>query len=152
MPPAPSVGRIFILGLFAGVLAACGPREVPETAEMSGAPAGPPRVEILAPVEGDTVGGPVTIRLTASGITIAPASGVREEGIGHHHLIVNADPTLADQPIPSTAEYIHLGTGVSEWTFDSLPPGPHRIIAIIAWGDHVPIAGAVADTVRIVVR
>ena len=27
-----------------------------------------------------------------------------------------------------------------------------RIIAIVAWGDHVPITGSVTDTIRIVVR
>jgi hypothetical protein len=109
-------------------------------------------VEILSPASGDTVSLPVTVHLSASGIAIVAATGLREEGMAHHHLLVNVDHSPDDQPVPTGYGYIHLGSGASEWVLDSLPAGAHRIIARLAWGDHVPVAGAGTDTIRIVVR
>lgn len=143
----PRTAGLVLVGVLA---AACSPRPAEEAVvEM---PAAAATVEILAPSPGDTITMPFTLRLAASGVTIAPASGVREEGIGHHHLLINLDPTPDGDPIPAAEGYVHLGSGVSEYVLDSLPPGEHRIIAILAWGDHVPIEGARRDTVRVVVR
>lgn len=134
-----------------GALAACGPR--PDAEPMAeAAVVDPPAVTIVSPADGDTVTLPLTVRLTATGVTIAPASGAREEGVGHHHLLINVEPTPDNEPVPATDGYIHLGSGVGEYLIESLPPGEHRLIAILAWGDHVPIAGAGRDTVRVVVR
>jgi hypothetical protein len=47
---------------------------------------------------------------------------------------------------------VHLGTGGTEHTFTGVAPGPHRIIAVVAYGDHVPMASVKADTVNIVVK
>lgn len=150
MPAAWTAGRLAGAGLFSVALAACSPRPAEEAVVET--PAAIPTVEILAPADGDTASLPFTIRLAASGVTIAPATGVREEGIAHHHLLINVDPTPLAGPIPADEGYVHLGSGVSEYTVESLPPGTHRIIAILAWGDHVPVTGAGTDTVRVVVR
>lgn len=143
--------RLAIALTGAGLLAACGNPPAEEGAEAE-IVAAVPAVEILAPVEGDSVDLPLTVRLAATGITIAPASGVREDGIGHHHILVDVEATPEGEPVPATPGYIHMGSGVSEYVLDSLPPGEHRIIAIVAWGDHVPVMGARRDTVRVVVR
>ncbi len=140
--------RRLVAALVAGnVLVGCGrgaepPVQAAETA----------RVEILSPASGDTVSLPVTLQLRASGIAIVAATGVREEGRAHHHLLVDADHSPDGQPIPTGNGYIHLGSGASEWVVDSLPAGTHRIIARLAWGDHVPVAGSATDTITIVVR
>ncbi len=137
-----------LVAVMTGIAAvACGRAAEPpvEAAEAA-------RVEILSPASGDTVSLPVTLRLSASGIAIVAASGVREEGRAHHHLLVNADHSPEGQPIPAGNGYIHLGSGASEWVLDSLPAGTHRIMARLAWGDHVPVAGAATDTILIVVR
>ncbi len=110
------------------------------------------RAEILAPADGDSVTLPFTVRLAAHGIEIVAATGVREEGRGHHHLLVDVDPPAPGAPLPAATGFIHLGTGAVERVLDSLPPGPHRIIAVLAYGDHVPMAAVATDTVRIVVR
>jgi hypothetical protein len=149
-----TAGLLAGAGLLSVILTACGPRPAEEAAQVAeGTSVLTPRaVEIIAPADGDTVSLPATVRLAALGITIAPATGVREEGIGHHHLLINLDATPDGEPIPAAPGYVHLGSGVSEYVLDSLPPGEHRIIAILAWGDHVPILGARRDTVRFVVR
>jgi hypothetical protein len=151
MRHARTAGLLAGAGFLSVILTACGPRPAEEAAEAVETPL-VPAAEILAPADGDTVSLPVTIRLAATGVMIAPASGVREEGIGHHHLLVDVDPTPDGEPVPAMPGYVHLGSGVSEYVVDSLAPGEHRIIAILAWGDHVPILGARRDTVRVVVR
>ena len=136
--------------LLAGLAACAGERAA--DADPSAGATMVPTVEILSPVEGDTVSLPFTVRLRADGLTIVAATGIRQEGEGHHHLVIGPEFPAADLPIPGGPGYIHMGSGVSEWSIDSLPPGPHRIIAVLAWGDHVPVTSAEADTVNIVVR
>jgi len=108
---------------------------------------------IQTPAEGDTVGADVKVTLGAQGVTIEKATGIRVEGIGHHHLFLDEAPTAADVPIPpASPTRVHLGTGSTEHTFTGVAPGPHRIIAVVAYGDHVPMGGVKADTINIVVR
>ena len=114
--------------------------------------AGAPRATITAPAPGDSTGAEVTIALGAAGVRIAPATGTREAGVGHHHLFLDLDPSPAGVAIPSEPGVVHLGKGDSVHTFAGLAPGPHRVIAVLAWGDHVPIDGAGRDTVEFVVR
>lgn len=124
--------------------ASCAPRPA-ETA-------GPPGVRILAPADGDTVDLPLTVRLAAHGVEVVPASGLREEGKGHHHLVFDADLPAGDEPLPVGGGFIHMGTGVTEWVVDSLPPGRHRLIAVLGYGDHVPMRLVATDTVWFVIR
>ena len=122
-----------------GVAAACG-----------GTP--PPRAVILQPADGDTVGPDVGVVLGAEGVDVAAADGQRVEGRGHHHLFIDGDVTPADSVIPAGVPgVVHIGTGAGEWTL-TLPPGEHRIIAVLAYGNHVPMEGVASDTVRVVVR
>jgi hypothetical protein len=108
---------------------------------------------ILSPTEGDTVGPDVKVTLGAQGVTIEKASGARAEGIGHHHLFLDDDAGPTDTPIPpASPTRVHLGTGASEYTFTGVAPGPHRIIAVVAYGDHVPMMSVKTDTVNIVVK
>jgi pyruvate/2-oxoglutarate dehydrogenase complex dihydrolipoamide acyltransferase (E2) component len=110
-------------------------------------------VTILEPAEGAEVAGPsVHVRLTAEGIQIVPA-GQLAPGTGHHHLYLDADLTPPESPVPTIpGQVIHLGTGVSDYTFESVAPGPHRLIAVVADGMHVPIQPWVVDTVAFIVK
>jgi hypothetical protein len=111
------------------------------------------RVEILTPANGDTVASDIRVTLGTTGVTIIQANNLVEEGRGHHHLFLDADVTPPDVAIPpATAQIIHLGTGATEYTFAGVAPGPHRIIAVVAYGNHVPMAGTMTDTVNVVVR
>jgi hypothetical protein len=110
-------------------------------------------VTILDPAEGAEVQGPpVMVHLAASGVRIVPA-GTLEAGTGHHHLYLDTDLGASGVAVPSVpGAVIHLGTGVSEYTFENVAPGPHRLIAVVADGAHVPLAPWVVDTVNFVVR
>ena len=135
---------------FAGVLLvlvvpACGRGETPRAVEEA-------RVEIVAPAEGDTVTLPLTVRLSAAGVEVVPATGAAEAGKGHHHLAIGIDAPADTAPLPGAPVVIHLGTGASEHVIDSLPSGSHRIIAIFAAGDHRPMPEVRRDTVTVIVR
>lgn len=138
------IGTLVLVAV-AGLLA-CGRADTPQTADEAA------RVDILAPVDGDTVDLPFTIRLGATGVEVIAATGQVEVGKGHHHLVIGGDVPTGDAPLPGAPQVVHLGTGTSEYTVDSLPPGRHRIVAIFASGDHVPMPSVARDTVTVVVR
>jgi hypothetical protein len=142
------------------LLPACGrdapepPAEAPAAAEATPASdAQMATVTILDPAEGAEVQGPsVMVHLAATGIRIVPA-GTMEPGTGHHHLYLDTDLGEPGVAVPKVdGAVIHLGTGVSEYTFENVSPGPHRLIAVVADGMHVPLMPWVVDTVNFVVR
>lgn len=115
-------------------------------------PTGGGRVEIVGLEEGSTVGPDVPVVLRAEGVEVEPAAGTRVPGRGHHHLFVDTDPTAATESIPMGAEgIIHMGNGATEYTLTGLTPGEHRVIAVLAYGDHVPMEGVATDTVNFTV-
>jgi hypothetical protein len=135
------------------IVAACGGREGGQTDSSAAAPlATPITVTITSPAEGDTVrGSAVHIALGAAGIELAPAADQRP-GTAHHHLYLDTDIGVTDSPIPAgTAGIVHLGKAETEYHWDSVAAGPHRIIAVLADPTHVPLRPLVADTVNIVV-
>ena len=111
-----------------------------------------PSIRITSPATGDSVALPLVINLAATNLEVIPASGVAEPGRGHHHLVIDRDLPDPSLPIPAGPGLVHLGTGAQTYTLDSLPTGDHRIIAVFATGDHVPMPGVRPDTVRITIR
>jgi hypothetical protein len=109
-------------------------------------------VAITMPAEGDTVrGSAVHVMLAVTGIELAPGAEQRP-GTAHHHLYLDVDPAPPGEVIPiGRPRVIHLGMAQTEFHWDSVPPGPHRIIAVLGDPAHVPIARAAADTVTFLV-
>ncbi len=130
------------------LLVAC-PGEQREEAVTEQAPA----VEIVQPADGDTVSDDsLVVQLSATGITIAPAQGEAVPGEAHHHLFLDTDLTPAGEPIPKdSAGIYHMGTGASSLTLENLTSGRHRLIAVLALGDHVPLDPWAVDTVHFTV-
>jgi hypothetical protein len=122
-------------------------------AQGAAKPAAAPRVRIVEPKAGATVTGPaVHVVLEVQGIEIAPAAE-HKPGTAHHHLFLDTDLTPADQPIPMGAAGIwHGGKGQTEYTFENVAPGPHRLIAVLADPNHVPLNPLAVDTVRFTVK
>ena len=109
-------------------------------------------VQITGPADGDTISGSaVHITLGASGIEIAPAADARPE-TAHHHLYLDVDFPLAETAIPmGQGGVVHLGQAQTDYHWDGVAPGPHRIIAVLADPGHIPLRPWVTDTVNIVV-
>lgn len=121
------------------------------SAAMAQAPA--PRVRIVEPKGSSTVTGTsVHVVLEAQGVEIAPAAEHRA-GTAHHHLFLDTNLTADDAAIPvGMPGIVHLGKGQSEYTFEGVAPGVHRLIAVLADPNHVPLKPLVADTVRFTVK
>jgi Domain of unknown function (DUF4399) len=112
-----------------------------------------PKVRIVEPQEGVTVTGTtVHVKLESWGVEIAPAAEHRA-GTAHHHLFLDTDLGAPDAAIPAGVPgIVHLGKGQTEYTFEGLAAGPHRLIALLADPNHVPLEPLVADTVRFTVK
>jgi hypothetical protein len=96
------------------------------------APAPTAEVYIIAPQNGATVHGPVTVRFGLKGMGIAPA-GVKFENTGHHHLIVDTEfsELKLAAPLPATDKILHFGKGQTETTL-TLTPGKHTLELVFA--------------------
>lgn len=124
------------------VLAACA--EKPATSDVA--------VSILTPTEGSTVSGTaVHITLDATGIEIAPAADARPE-TAHHHLYLDADFPQLEGAIPmGVAGVVHLGQAQTEYYWENVAPGAHRLIAVLADPGHIPLRPFITDTVNFTV-
>jgi hypothetical protein len=96
------------------------------------APAPNSEVYFIAPSNGATVHGPVTVKFGLKGMGIAPA-GVKFDNTGHHHLLVDTDFSTVDlnAPMPATDKILHFGKGQTE-TILTLSPGKHTLEIVFA--------------------
>jgi hypothetical protein len=125
----------------------------PSAAATSSPSAPAPTVSIREPREGEDLAGPnVRVVLDIEGMLIRPA-GDPTENSGHHHLYLDEDLTDPTQPVPAVpGRIIHMGDGSSEFVFEGVEPGEHRIIAVVGDHIHVPLQPWVVDTVYFTVR
>lgn len=116
------------------------------------AEASPPSVTILAPADGSfQEERDVTVWLRST-VPIVPA-GDMTPGTGHHHLHLDADLGDMAAPVPTVpGRIVHMGDASVEYVFENVSSGPHRLIAVVADGAHVPLQPLVVDTVEFVVE
>ncbi len=139
------------------LLSACAAAEkTPATDSLAAAadmaPATAAGVTISSPADGDSVSQPFTVKLDAAGVDVIAATGTSEPGKGHHHLVIDGDVPSDSLPLPKPPVVFHLGSGATAHVLDSLTPGAHRIIAVFAGGDHVPMSSVKRDTLTVLVR
>jgi hypothetical protein len=103
----------------------------------SQAPAGA-EVYFIAPRDGQTVHGSVTVKFGLKGMGVAPA-GVKFDNTGHHHLLVDADLSdfKLDAPLPVGDKILHFGKGQTEYLL-MLAPGKHTLELLFADYQHIP--------------
>jgi uncharacterized protein DUF4399 len=130
--------------VFAVCIVAVACAKKPETSDVT--------VSITSPSNGDTLSGSaVHVTLAATGIEIAPAADARPE-TAHHHLYLDVDFPAVESSIPAgVAGVVHLGQAQKEYHWENVPPGAHRIIAVLADPGHIPLRPWVTDTVNFVV-
>jgi hypothetical protein len=109
-------------------------------------------VTITSPADGAFQDERTVEVILSSTVTIVPA-GDMTPGTGHHHLYLDADLGDPTVPIPTVpGSIVHMGDGSRAYTFENLSSGPHRIIAVVADGAHVPLQPLVVDTVEFVIE
>lgn len=91
------------------------------------APAEGAKVYFISPADGETIEGPVTVRMGISGMGVAPA-GVEVDKTGHHHLLINktTEDVDLDASLPFSDTTRHFGGGQTEAKLD-LPAGTHTL-------------------------
>jgi hypothetical protein len=144
----------YALSLFVALTAvACGQSDTDADAEQpSEAPPAAPSVRIVAPSEGEVFEDPEFTVILESTVPIVPA-GDMTPGTGHHHLYLDADLGDVSEPIPTVpGSIVHMGDASRAYTFENASSGPHRLIAVVADGAHVPLQPLVVDTVYFVVE
>ena len=95
------------------------------------------KVYFIWPGDGQVIkGGKFWLRFGLRNMGVAP-SGVKMPNTGHHHLILNADPPLLDEPIPADKNNLHFGAGQTETRME-LPPGRHTLQLILGDDKHIP--------------
>jgi hypothetical protein len=93
-------------------------------------------VYFIAPRDGATVHGAVTVQFGLKGLGVAPA-GTKFDNTGHHHLLIDTDlaELNLDAPLPASDKIVHFGKGQTETTLN-LPPGKHTLELLFADYSH----------------
>jgi len=138
--------------LLCSLAVACGGAAEDEAAPESAPAPAAPSVTILAPPDGSfQEEKDVTVWLRST-VPIVPA-GDMTPGTGHHHLYLDADLGDMTAPVPTVpGSIVHMGDASVEYVFENVASGPHRLIAVVADGAHVPLQPLVVDTVELVVE
>lgn len=105
-------------------------------------------LSIVAPEDGSTVSGPVTVTMVADDFVVEAAGEVRSNA-GHLHLMIDVGCVTPGEVIPADGSHLHLGDGRTEVELD-LQPGEYTLCAQA--GDGVHTALALTDTVTISVE
>ncbi len=93
-------------------------------------------VYFIAPANGETITGPVTIKFGLKGMGVAPA-GVEKAGTGHHHVLVDTKLQDYKAAIPADAKHVHFGGGQTETSL-TLAPGQHTLQLLVGDQNHIP--------------
>ena len=91
-------------------------------------------VHFVEPKDGAEVSSPVKLVFGLEGATVKPA-GELKAGTGHHHLILDGEPTPTEKVVPADETHIHYGKGQTEAEIE-LEPGEHTLIMQFADGLH----------------
>ena len=92
---------------------------------------------IISPMDGDEMGGSVTVRFGLSGMGVAPA-GTLKDNTGHHHLLIDVEVLPSFEfPIPNDANHRHFGGGQTQVSLD-LESGTHTLQLILGDQNHIP--------------
>jgi hypothetical protein len=107
-------------------------------------------VNFVEPKDGATVGTTFTVKLSVTGLKVAPA-GDKTPNTGHHHILVNQDAIEAGEEIPFTRRHIHLSKGQTEIEI-TLQPGSYKLTAQFGDGDHKSLGPKLSRTISITVK
>lgn len=101
--------------------------------------------------DGATISSPFKLEMGTEVIKVDTAGPV-VAGIGHHHLFIDAEDSLAAGTIvPKDSTHIHFGKGQTEYEL-TLSPGKHKLTLQMADGLHRSYGGKLAATITVNVK
>jgi hypothetical protein len=100
---------------------------------------------------GATISSPYKVVMGTEVIKVDTAGPV-VAGIGHHHLFIDAEDSLAaGTVVPKDSTHIHFGKGQTEYML-TLSPGKHKLTLQMADGLHRSYGGRLAATITVNVK
>jgi hypothetical protein len=106
-------------------------------------------LRITKPNNGDELKSPIEVCMEVKNLELEPAKMGINEGKGHHHILFSSLPADLSKPL-GKKKVVHMGSGVSCHTF-KLSPGKHSLLALFAYGNHVPYDPPVSDKILITI-
>jgi hypothetical protein len=100
--------------------------------------------------DGQTVSSPVKLEFGIEGMTVEPA-GALNEGMGHHHIIIDGSHIERGTGVPADETNIHYGAGQIEAEIE-LPIGTHTLTMQFADGLHQSYGEQMSSTITITVE
>jgi hypothetical protein len=127
--------RHYLLMISLALIALCTPLAQADVQRVSAAEGA--EVYLISPADGESIRGPVTVRMGLRSMGVAPA-GIDHPNTGHHHLLVNQPLEDLDlnAPLPFSDETRHFGGGQTEATLE-LEPGTHTLQLLFMDYRHV---------------
>ena len=104
--------------------------------------------------DGQSVSSPVKIEFGVDKMTVAKKApaGQIAEGIGHHHLLIDAEDSIpSGQVIPDDSTHKHYGGGQTDATI-TLAPGKHKLTLQFGDAIHRSYGSALAKTITVNVK
>ena len=135
-----------ILGIIAGVMIVLAIGLLINALVRPAITDGPPRLELLAPADGDTLTLPVTVRLSsAAPLTIQPGGW----GVPGYHVHVEV---AGEELMPGPNDMRPAAVGEYLWDLPTVAPGPTSMR--LFWADvaHREVADGAGSAIDVVVR
>lgn len=107
------------------------------------------QVHFVEPADAASLTSPVKLVFGVSGAEVKPA-GELVQGTGHHHVIINGEPTPQGQVVPADETHIHYGKGQTEAELE-LEPGEHTLTMQFADGMHRSYGPSASATIKVTV-
>ena len=108
------------------------------------------KVFFVSPMDGATVTSPVKIQMGVEGMEVQPAGKI-QDGSGHHHIVIDADPIAKGTLVPADEQHKHFGKGQTE-TELTLAPGQHTLQLQFANGVHLSYGEQMSAKITITVE
>ena len=100
---------------------------------------------------GASVSSPLKVQMAAENIKVDTAGPVLA-GVGHHHLFIDAEDSLAaGTMVPKDSSHLHFGKGQTE-TEVKLTPGKHKLTLQFADGLHRSYGSKLSSVITVDVK
>ena len=106
--------------------------------------------------EGQEITLPFVLEFGVNGMKVEPAGPINTD-MGHHHVLLDSDPTPAGKMVPANETNVHFGGGQTSDTlqiskYPTLTPGAHTLTLQFANGIHTSYGPDMSKTINIIVK